>query len=350
MKYFLFILWVLISVLSSKSQTYCVYIQLTSTNFAYIDENGKILYSEDIDPLVNERIFPLKNGLGRIRRKGKFGYINHLGQVVIPIIYDSAKDFEGGIAEVKIDNKWGYINTKGELEIRPQFETVNRFCENLAAFSLNGRHGFINNEGKIVIIPMFDLVSNFFNNRAWVLVGDKWGAINKTGAFVFPLDYEAVCDFSEGYAWVKVGPHWGLIDSLNKYIIPLSERNNLVYGLSNKTNDFAQVSNGLLISKANNKVGYCSLPSLKKTIASKFDEGSEFEQGTAIVSIENKKGIIDTSGDYLSNLPYKEIKRIGDKNIFAVKQEDKEWGLLDVTSNTFFPLPCKNIFYIEKIK
>jgi hypothetical protein len=355
MKRFIIILFSAVFIPIS-AQTFCVSVALTQNlqpqpnHYAYFDETGKTLYTENIDPLVNERIFPYKDGLGRIRRKGKFGFANHKGEVMIPFVYDAAEDFENGLAKVKNNGKWGYINTKGEVVVPLQYEILGDFCEGMASFGTNGKYGFLNKEGKVSIMPVFNLVTNFNYNRAWVFMSGKWGCINKYGAFTSTLDYDDAYEYIEGYSWVKSGLRWGLIDTLNKFIITQSERNYLVYTLKEESSTFASVSNGLLISKANDKVGYSSIPSLKKIIPSKFDDGFEFQDSLAIVRADGKFGIIDTKGNYVVEPLYKEISRVGQKTIFAVRTKESELGLLNITTQKFSPFKCKDILYVEKIE
>ena len=49
-----------------------------------------------------------------IKQNGKFGYVNVKGNIVIPVIYNSATDFKYGKAFVKLNNEAFYINKKGE--------------------------------------------------------------------------------------------------------------------------------------------------------------------------------------------------------------------------------------------
>ena len=338
----------LILCLEIRSQSYCILV-LTTNNHCYVDETGKVLYSENIDPLINEKIFPVQNGLGRIKRSGKFGFINYKGETMIPIIYDKAEDFNEGLAEVEIKGKWGYINTKGELSIKAEFETIHRFSCGLAAFGKKGKHGYLDHQGNVAIQPVYDRVCHFKNDRAWVLLNGHWGCINKKGEFIIQPEYNDTFDFSEGYAWVKKGLVWGLVDSTNKIVVPYNERNNLTYAFSGTAKNFCSVNNGLMISKANNKLGYCIVPSLKKTIASKFDGGLEFQDDLAIIWVDGKHGLIDSKGNYAAEPIYQEINRIGQKDIFAANLKDKGWGLLNISTGTFTAIKCKNILYLEKL-
>jgi hypothetical protein len=58
----------------------------------------------------------LSEGLARIERDGKYGFIDQTGKVVIPLKYDKADSFYNGVAGV-LDRSTGeafYINRQGE--------------------------------------------------------------------------------------------------------------------------------------------------------------------------------------------------------------------------------------------
>lgn len=51
--------------------------------------------------------------------RGKYGYINSLGKIVIPLQFDQAFDFSNGLATVRIDEKYGYIDFSGKYVWHP---------------------------------------------------------------------------------------------------------------------------------------------------------------------------------------------------------------------------------------
>jgi KWG protein len=55
-------------------------------------------------------------GIAPAKQKGKWGFIDTKGKVVIPFQYVKADSFSEGLAAVATadTNKYGYINTKGE--------------------------------------------------------------------------------------------------------------------------------------------------------------------------------------------------------------------------------------------
>ncbi len=161
------------------------------------------------------------NHLAVIQDNEKYGYIDENGKIVIPIIYDEAKDFCDGLACVNINGKqmrycvryadgeasygksnaggqWGIINTKGDFVVYPQYDYISPFKGNVAICSANG----ILKEKNMKYIRFFDYVDS------------KWGAINRKGEVVIPLIHKGLKLLEDGTYLAKVNNNyekWGLL-------------------------------------------------------------------------------------------------------------------------------------------
>lgn len=49
----------------------------------------------------------LSEGLAIVRQNDKYGFVDKVGQVVIPLMYDDVRPYSEGLAGVQKDNKWG---------------------------------------------------------------------------------------------------------------------------------------------------------------------------------------------------------------------------------------------------
>jgi hypothetical protein len=72
-----------------------------------------------------------------VREKGKYGYIDRTGRVIIPPKFKEAGNFSDGLARVRLneaEQRYGYIDTSGRVVIPPQFDQVGDFFEGWLGF------------------------------------------------------------------------------------------------------------------------------------------------------------------------------------------------------------------------
>lgn len=208
-------------------------------------------------------------GLARVRKGMKWGYIDKTENIVIPLIYKIAYNFENGVAIVSktiVDHGynyshgyinrnghvltdfvyeefelscceglirmsemnyrshkqfWGFIDTNGEKVIPFIYDSVSDFHEGLASVIKEGKIGFIDKMGNEVIPFMYDGAFEFqYHNQRFdfhegmvrVIKDGKWGFIDKNGNVVIPYIYDDMHDFSEGTAKAKRDGKWWRID------------------------------------------------------------------------------------------------------------------------------------------
>jgi len=161
--------------------------------------------------------------------KGKWGYQDGRGRIVIPARYDTVQPFlPEGIAAVADQSGWAYIDAQGKVLIRPFIfdNGPDYFHEGLARFVIQGRFGFFDRHGKVVIPARFDFALPFAEGLAAFCTGCKeitegehkavrggqWGFIDRKGQAVIPAKFEEARGFEKGRARVKLGGRWGFVD------------------------------------------------------------------------------------------------------------------------------------------
>jgi hypothetical protein len=146
------------------------------------------------------------------------------GIVVILFLITSSSAFAQNLVSFESDKgKYGFKDINGKVIVSPIYTYVNDFREGLAAVYkggewdenagqyLGGKWGFINNKGIEVILPIYDCVSDFNEGYACVVKGGvwspflngEWGFINKTGNVVIPLQFDKIAYFKDGIAEVS---------------------------------------------------------------------------------------------------------------------------------------------------
>ena len=123
--------------------------------------------------------------------------------------YDYVGDFTDGLARVEKDGKWGYIDRKGTVVIDLIYDFVGYFHEGLVGVKKDGKYGFLDREGNVVIELIYDDVTDFSDDIAEVELDGEWFYIDRQGNRIggkkmtreeLHKEYDYVKFFSEGRA------------------------------------------------------------------------------------------------------------------------------------------------------
>lgn len=277
-----------------------------------------------------------KIGLKFVVRKGKCGYVNDSGRVVLPIQYD----YERGDY-----NKKNYLDHK-----TPQYSYAEKWNEGtiLVRVKKNKKYGLVNRDGIEVVPTKYDMIYEWYvsayGKLVRVRIGDRYGIINSAGEEIVPVKYKDVgaSDF-EGLSWVKrdddkiayvnfngdfvtdfkysyasqyffgrqnkfaqicVGGTWGYIDQKgNEMLLPQYD-----------SIDDRPDKNGLVAATKNGKLGFFNvynpdkevIPFIYDVVVS-WDGHSYmscFRYGVANVRKNGKWGLIDNNGNSLTQFVY----------------------------------------------
>lgn len=197
------------------------------SGFFFASKDGKSFLlsttGEVITPLEYDEVWCPSDtsSLARVKKGGKYGYIDNRGNEVIPAEFGYIYPFSGGgLAIFMSEGKFGYIDMQGNIVIPAIYSHAIGFSEGVAAVKLNGKYGFINMQGETVIPFLFDTAFMFKEGLCPVGVAGKEGFINKAGDVAIPLKYKNASLFSEGIAGVEVADKgWGTIDKDGNEIV-----------------------------------------------------------------------------------------------------------------------------------
>lgn len=353
--------------------------------------------------------------LGAVKVNGTYGYIDTSGNMIIPPTYDEANPFNDNIAIIKKDDLYGAIDKENNIIIPIEYDDLLNFssydnpedssyfekfffCPYICA-KKNGKYGCINKNNDIIVNftydnpieiiyspnnaiaiivdnnnkqGIIDLNSDFIvkpkysnihatnSENSNILITEnakgslsKYGIINLDTRKIIDGQYTSMPFFNDGLAAVCVKGKYGFINSDGDYIIDPS-----YLDASNFSDNLAAVK---MYRETGSKYGYINKEN-ELVIPAIYDFAMEFYEGNAVVIIDNKEFVIDTSGNILEtspsivmqhqhggDSPYPIIEHPFDDtgNSKAIIKDKNGKILLESDYDSITPLPNKQ-FIVEK--
>ena len=268
----------------------------------------------------------------------RYGYIDHLGHVVIAPRFEDALAFRDRLGAVKIAGKWGSVDETGKLVLPAASSEPLFFSDGLAASkrtrNMCGVFSYVDSAGKTAIPeqPGVD-PTPFSNGLATVRSSKKFGYIDKSGKFAIPVqpDWEEWDSFSENLAPVKIKGKWGFINKNGRLVIPALFGPPITYQpsgvcLIGEVYDPLLFSEKLAAVSSGTKSGYIDW-SGQFVIKPQFDAALPFSEGLARVKVKDKWGFIDKAGKFVVH-PQFELAAAFSEGLAAVQQKS-QWGFID---------------------
>lgn len=275
----------------------------------YFDKDGAFKYEQDIVGMSE-----FSEGYSVVTYDGGIykGYIDTTGKLITPYEkFDEAHPFSEGLARIKKDHKYGYINTNGEIVIPCAYLWADDFSHGLASVGSSEWcvDGFINDKGEMVIINNYGRTRRFSEGLAAVEKDGLWGYINTKGELVIPHQFAEAHEFSDGLAQVMYKDRrWGSSRSWDRgYIntkgeVLIKNRGTRIYHDSDDR-DTEYFSNGFIRDVMRGRIGYLNTKG-ETVIPYRYEQASIFTNGYAFVETrEGKKGFINTQGEMVCEVP-----------------------------------------------
>lgn len=232
------------------------------------------------------------------------GFIDKQGKQIIPMEYVDFTNFEDGLAylmdSLAKDGWRGYVDKNGNRVLNlPENVVGYKFNEGIAAVADSVPNvGYINTKGEYVLPPIYD--SPGMHSEGLIATSDNgflgYVSIEKQD-FVIAPEFDVANPFKEGRAWVG----------------KLSRDGKLKYGLIDKQG--AMLRNFM------------------------FDYATEFSEGYAMVSLNNKFMYVDRDGEFPIGELFSFCSDFKNGIAWAAKQEEGKVGYIDKNGNFLIELP-----------
>ncbi|MBL4651886.1 MAG: WG repeat-containing protein [Flavobacteriales bacterium] len=303
------------------------------------DETGKYLVNAQLEEIpikingevVRPAIQVFSGGLGRVVFKGKMGYINPKGELVIDLVFDNAKPFENGQALVLQDDKWGLINTEGNFIAEPIYQKIHPLVDGYRMVIQNDKKGIIDSLGKVIIEPEYSYLLSTESGK-WFVEKRKvgFGVVDKFGTFtLMPEDAKDFTKFIEGHIIAFGRKGRGLINDECKWVVPP------VY------DGFRPMEGGMAKGLIDKEERWFWVTTKGKEIrvagAHLYKDYGVFSEGLGAVYNGGKIGFIDYDGNWVIEPQFDHQPMTKGKVQFidgrALVKKDKKYGYIDKTGN-----------------
>lgn len=277
--------------------------------------------------------------------KGKWGYIDKTGKLVVPMKFSRTEQFSEGMGRFEVQVKktkkgeiygYGFVDASGKIVVKPTYSGAGDFNDGVARVTLN-KSGFVDKNGSYVIPlvigdgPMALLwgVTDFSDGLAVksVLSEGRNVFIDKKGNTVGPVDihysghnYQINVNegFSEGYAVIT---NYTSGKSLSGYI---DKKWNVV--IAPEYDSASPFHNGVARVAKDGNIGY--IDSTGNTVIElKYDYATDFSEGLASVQMNGEWHVIDRQGNVAINQGFKQSLTFAEG--LAPIQVNTKWGYIN---------------------
>ncbi len=361
-------------------------------------QKGKINYiTRDENDFINfeyDEVDWFRSNYAKIRINGKYGYIDTLGNLVVPAKYIRAYDAqhgwiwaidadsndvyihipldqnfndlghvglkEGDYMYIREEDKVGVLHRSGKFIAPIEFREIFQFSEGYAtAYKVRNDSLFkyyLDTLGNLVDVTRYDRIYNFYDGFAKVKKDSLFGFINTNGVEVVKCRYKSAIYFQNGISYIEVDGRKGVVDTLgnekfnfasNIEDTLVNERDSAGWYLSYKSRNIQRKeyyeqmipnSFGLFMIKRDGKFGYID-STLSVVIPVEYEVSyyGDFEyneHGLLILERDGKKGIVDRHNKVVVPFIFDRINPF-ENGIARVFKSDK-CGIIDTTGRHIF--------------
>ena len=283
------------------------------------------------------------HGLAPIQdMKGKWGFVNTAGIIVIGCQYDSVTDFWSGYSTVSVNTdgteKKGVIDPSGNYTVPVgEFDDIGTFSlDGLCAVKEGEKWGYIDTSGNIVIPARYDKATYFNEGYASVQFGKDWGVINTAGETVIEPRFGTGFLFRDGIAAVLNNGRFIYIDTTGKQLF------NSDYAAARDFNEDLAVC----MDKVNDERYRCIDLNGQTIFTLECNSMGVFQEGLNWFKQENKLGIVDKTGYVIISPEYSDFRFVGkgfNEGYIAAKKNDK-WGAINQNNLVIIPLEYDDVY------
>jgi len=289
---------------------------ISNSDLVYVDG---FIYDAEFRKVNKEKVtvkdasfHGMENGLMKVYRDKNLGYMDSLGKMKIPFMYDEGDHFyEEKNTAVTLDGKWGFIDQLNNKLTDIVFDTVMHYGSlrncNYIIKQENLSGVFKGNE--LLVEPSFDEIIVYGQSNLIFRKDEAYSVIDKRTNTLRELPYKILEADDFGYL-VEQEDKYGFLDTNFEITIPLAYDTLIHVGY-------------FLIAKKDGKFGTLSD---NNVILEQFRFDEIFAEGLGLIKtrIGDKHGLLGESGRVILKTKYDVIKKIDWKNVEVTEGKNKK--------------------------
>lgn len=299
--------------------------------YGYINNVGREVISpiyEETDGKNYGRSFDNSDDVIKVKMNGKYGFVGINGNTIIPIIYEDLQFYNTDIPlYAKRNGKYGFIDTSHNVLIPFFYTTAGCFTKKtrLAPVSQNGKYGFINEKGERVISFQYEFADVFWGSIAAVVKNKKLGFIDRFGnisiPFIYDVEYsghslETYWAFSDDDALIPIRKNgkWGGIDKQGNVVVAFDYDGVHTFNMAGEYFGLKKSGNNTIFYFDKNGTMYTSYQELRNSIRKKKNPSPIYQKANMEwITFEP----ISTSKDYSFKIGVKSDSKIEDVSVYV---------------------------------
>jgi len=321
-----------------------------------VERNGKIAYLnqnfEEVVPFGTYEIAePFRNYLGIVGKNGKYGIIDTLGTVILPLEYDFIEhpteySNESDLFAVKKGNNIQILDNQAnpitDFDIQEfewdSYKNEQSFQRYFLIIKNSGLVGTVSDKGNVEIPFEYQKIVPFDGKKVtYARQNGKYGLIDYQGKVILPFEYvDAYTEkFFEYFVFEKAGKV-GVFDEIGTQIISFSYQD-ITPVHYDRNNRFIVKQNELfgIIDKVENVI-----------VPIEYDEISnwvEYGPREHFITKNGKNGLISRNGEIVIPPEYDEI-RVDNSKLIKVKNNGL-YGTIDWENKIVHPIKYQQILW-----
>lgn len=219
--------------------------------------------------------------------------------------------------------KWGFIDAKGNFAIPAMYDEVSNFSCGYALVYVGDAPKFIDTNNKMLTTPSMDDAYDFYNKYAKIYVDGKYGLLDNSGkATIQPFFYRLGYMGDNGLIGGCVGESdmCGYYDKDGKVV------------LTPMYNTVGMFEDGAAVVVLNDKYGVIDKDG-KWLISAMYDGLDNLGHGLIGFSQNGKYGVLNLKGETVIQPIYKDFQVPVDNDLIAVTMDGEKWGFVDFKGN-----------------